>query len=253
MDSINTFEINKTWFSYVAENINVKPIHTALYFFIFNKWNSLFWKKHFGLPTDNTMECMNIRSYKTYIKTLNELESFGFIKLIERSKNQNTSNIIEVVNNTKAEIKATTKAMLKATTQSNDQSEGQSNVSVVKHFNKEQLNLLTKNHIKVKEFLKTLNSESFSFKQSLLDLEIEEEIVSDWLKVRAKKKAANTKTAFTALIKQFELSGLSENDCIKQSVENSWSGFKADWLKNDFGKPKVVDMKIQDHYEDWTK
>ena len=93
----------------------------------------------------------------------------------------------------------------------------------------------------------------FSFKQSLLDLEIEEEIVSDWLKVRAKKKAANTKTAFTALIKQFELSGLSANDCIKQSVENSWSGFKADWLNNNFGKPKVVDMKIQDHYEDWKK
>lgn len=169
MDNINTFEVSKSWFSYVAENVNVKPIHTALYFFIFNKWNSLFWKKHFGLPTENTMECLNIRSYKTYIKALEELESFGFIKFIERSKNQNTSNIIEVVNNTKANTKATTKALLKATNQSDNQSDNQSSVSVIKQYNKEQINQLTKNHLKVKVFLKSLEDENKVFAKPTIE------------------------------------------------------------------------------------
>lgn len=94
----------------------------------------------------------------------------------------------------------------------------------------------------------------FNFKKSLLNLGIEEEIISDWLKVRKAKRAANTKTAFTALVKQFELSGLSANDCIKQSVENSWSGFRADWLKNNFSKPqKQTSMPVSDYSKPITK
>jgi len=140
----NTYDLSKDWFVFVAENYKVKPVHTHLFFFIINKWNLLFWKKNFGLPTDHTMECLNIKSYKTYINALKDLEDFGFIKFIERSKNQNTANIIEVVKNTKANTKAddkaNTKALIKATTQSDDQSDSQSTVSINKQYNKEQLN-----------------------------------------------------------------------------------------------------------------
>ena len=250
MDNINTFEINKTWFSYVAENVNVKPIHTALYFFIFNKWNSLFWKKQFGLPTDNTMQCLNIRSYKTYIKALNDLESFGFIKFIERAKNQNTSNIVEMVNNTKADTKATTKAMLKATTQSDYQSDVQSSVSIVKHFNKEQINLLTKKHKEVKEFLLSLNSDKpkgFDFKQSLLDLGIEKQIVDDWILVRKNKKASNTETSFTKIKNQIEKTKLTPSQCIRIAVERDWKGFEADWVKDI--KPEKEDLFDRQDYD----
>jgi uncharacterized phage protein (TIGR02220 family) len=140
---MNTYDLNKEWFAYVSQHTNVKANHSHLYFFILNKWNMLFWKKEFGLPTEHTMQCLNILSYKTYIKTLLDLNDFGFIKIVERSKNQNTSNIIEVVNNTKAMSKATTKAntkaLLKATTQSEYQSDVQSDVqsddSIIKPIN----------------------------------------------------------------------------------------------------------------------
>jgi len=72
----------------------------------------------------------------------------------------------------------------------------------------------------------------FNFKKSLIDLGIEEKIVSDWLAVRRKKKGANTETAFNAIKKQIELSGVIANDCIKRAVEKSWCGFEAEWYNN---------------------
>ena len=72
--------------------------------------------------------------------------------------------------------------------------------------------------------------EVFSFKKSLLELGIEKQIVSDWLKVRAKKKASNTDTAFKGLKTEIKKTGLSANECIKKAVENSWAGFSSEWL-----------------------
>lgn len=70
----------------------------------------------------------------------------------------------------------------------------------------------------------------FSFRKELLNLNIEEYIINDWLKVRKLKKAVNTQIAFEAIKIQIEKSGISANDCIKKAVENSWSGFRASWI-----------------------
>lgn len=72
----------------------------------------------------------------------------------------------------------------------------------------------------------------FNFKNSLIQLGVEDSIVSDWLKVRAKKKAANTETAFNAIRHEIEKASLSANECIKLAVERSWQGFKSDWVGN---------------------
>jgi len=72
----------------------------------------------------------------------------------------------------------------------------------------------------------------FNFKSELLALGVDNEILEDWLTVRKKKKAANTKTAFAGLMTEITKSGLSVPDAIKVSAENSWSGFKADWYNN---------------------
>lgn len=73
---------------------------------------------------------------------------------------------------------------------------------------------------------------SFNFKKSLIDLGVKKEIVEGWLVVRKSKKATNTDIAFNAIEKQLELSPLNANDSIKMAVENSWSGFKAQWVIN---------------------
>lgn len=72
----------------------------------------------------------------------------------------------------------------------------------------------------------------FDFKNSLIDLGIEKEIVEQWLIVRKKKNAINTEIAFKSIEKEIYKSNLDPNECIKIAVENSWKGFKAEWLNN---------------------
>jgi hypothetical protein len=106
---MDLFELSRAWWAYAAEN-RVKPIHHTLYFYIINKANSLHWKEEIGLPTGYTLEMLGTSSYKTYIAALEDLQTFGFIKVVERAKNQHTSNVVALVNSTKADTKADTKA-----------------------------------------------------------------------------------------------------------------------------------------------
>ena len=71
----------------------------------------------------------------------------------------------------------------------------------------------------------------FDFKKAVLDLGVEEQVLKDWLLVRKNKKAANTETAFKRLVKEIQSSGHSANECIRIAAENSWQGFKAEWIK----------------------
>lgn len=72
----------------------------------------------------------------------------------------------------------------------------------------------------------------FNFKNSLIDLGIEKEIVEQWLQVRKTKKAVNTEIAFQSIKKEIEKTNLDPNECIKIAVEHSWSGCKAEWINN---------------------
>ena len=84
------------------------------------------------------MEAVGIKNWRTYSKVLNELVDFGFIKMIEISKNQYSSNIIAIVKNTKAPTKALDKALQKHSTK-----QGQSTVSIDKQLNKEQVTTIS--------------------------------------------------------------------------------------------------------------
>ena len=92
----------------------------------------------------------------------------------------------------------------------------------------------------------------FNFKSELLALGVDKEVLQDWLDVRKKKKAANTKTAFTGLITEIKKSGLSAADAIKISAENSWAGFKASWYINIKDvQNKNVDILALSSASDW--
>ena len=77
--------------------------------------------------------------------------------------------------------------------------------------------------------IKDINT--FDFKKSCMSLGIEKDIINDWLIVRKGKKASNTQTAFNLIKSELSKTTLPANECIKIAVQNSWSGFKADWLK----------------------
>ncbi|MEX0940097.1 MAG: DUF1376 domain-containing protein [Candidatus Babeliales bacterium] len=72
----------------------------------------------------------------------------------------------------------------------------------------------------------------FNFKQSLIDLGVNEEIAIDWMKVRKAKNAVNTKTSFTRIKNQIEKSGRDPNECIALAVAKDWKGFEAEWMNN---------------------
>lgn len=111
---MNSYDLSRNFFNWCFENPEkISPNHTALYFFCIEHCNRLGWKEKFGLPTTMAKEAIGIRSYNTYINTLNDLVEFGFIKLIEKSKNQFSSNIIALSKFNKAHDKALDKALIK--------------------------------------------------------------------------------------------------------------------------------------------
>ena len=111
---MDVFKLSRQWFDWSFENPElIKPNHTALYFFIIEQCNRLGWKENFGLPTTMSKEAIGIKSYNTYIDTLNDLVEWGFIKMIEKSKNQYSSNIVAISNFDIAHNKALDKALIK--------------------------------------------------------------------------------------------------------------------------------------------
>ncbi|MDG1996030.1 MAG: hypothetical protein P8J14_06030 [Emcibacteraceae bacterium] len=95
----------------------------------------------------------------------------------------------------------------------------------------------------------------FNFKNELLALGVDAEILADWLTVRKNKKASNTKTAFNGLINEITKSGLMVNDAIEYAASKSWAGFKAQWyLKENTtgnGLSKVTEQNLKNLEGGW--
>ena len=165
---MNSYDLSRKWFDWTFENPErINPNHTALYFFIIEHCNRLGWKEKFGLPTTMAKEAIGIRSYNTYINTLNDLVEFGFVNLIEKSKNQYSSNIIALSNFDKAHDKALDKALIKHGTKQRESID-----SINKQETKEQINIYREfNHLKISidEFNKLCNDYSKQQIDEILD------------------------------------------------------------------------------------
>lgn len=132
---MNGYELSRNFWDWSFENPDkVKPIHPAIYFFSIEHCNRLGWKEKFGLPSQMVMEAIGVKNWKTYSAGLNDLVEFGFLKLIERSKNQYSSNIVAIVNFTKAPTKALDKALSEHTAKHSPK-QGRSTVSIDKQYN----------------------------------------------------------------------------------------------------------------------
>ena len=133
---MNGYTLTRNWYNYKFEHPSkVRHVHSDLYFYIIDLWNRLGQKKEFGLPTMITMESVGIGSYNTYKKTLNDLIDFGFIKLIQESKNQHISKIISISALSKND-KATDKALDKAHTKADDKATDKPTDTIIEQRNK---------------------------------------------------------------------------------------------------------------------
>ena len=112
---MNGYELSRQWFDFAFEHPNdITPVHGVLYLFIVEHCNRMGWKEKFGLPTTMAKEAIGVRSYNTYKNALEDLVSWGFVIMVERSKNQFSSNIVALSKFDKATDKATDKALDKA-------------------------------------------------------------------------------------------------------------------------------------------
>jgi len=113
-NQLNGYELSKNWFNWCFENPEkINPNHVALYFFIIEHWNRMGWKDKFGFPMEMAKDAIGIKNYRTYTKTFDDLVEWGFIRVIQKSKNQYSANVIAIVKNTQANTKALSKAMQK--------------------------------------------------------------------------------------------------------------------------------------------
>jgi hypothetical protein len=230
---INGFEQIKSFYSWVFNNQDkrITPQHISLYNFLINQNNRNNWVEWFKCPFDLGMAGSCIGNKKTYYKCLSDLMEWRLIKYEKGTNNWKAPLIkIEVLNCTSSDT---------ATVPSSEPQHIPLPIPLPTHIYKlitNNLKLITDNFDLIESNLSIwINKEKeesnkFDFKNSLLSLGIEKQIVSDWLKVRAKKKAINSETAYKSIIKQIELSGLTANECIKKAVEKSWQGFEASWL-----------------------
>jgi len=141
---MDIFKLYRSFWDFCFENPDkIKPTHIAIYSFAVEHCNRLGWKKKFGLPTSMVMEATGIKSYSVYKKHLDQLVEFGFIDMIELSRNQYSANIIALKENDKASIKALDKALIKHSSKQTE-STSQSIITIDKQVNNSTIKQETK-------------------------------------------------------------------------------------------------------------
>lgn len=129
---MNGYELSRNWFDWSFENPElITPTHTAIYFFAIEHCNRLGWKDKFGFPTQMAMDAIGIRKHQTFTKHFTDLVEWGFIGLVQKSKNQYSANIISLKSAMPKNGKALDKAMIKHGAKQS-QSTGQSMDSIDK-------------------------------------------------------------------------------------------------------------------------
>ncbi len=95
---------------------------------------------------------------------------------------------------------------------------------------------------KVKEKEKEIR---FSFRKSLCQLGLENNLVDDFLKNRKLKRLANTETAFKNLVIEFNKNKMPITELMTKIVSNGWGSFKNSWIekeKSSAKKEKVISL-----------
>jgi len=257
---MNGYNLSRNWFNFCFENPEkIKPNHSALYLFAVEHCNRLGWKEKFGLPTEMSKEAIGIKSYNTYINTLNELVEWGFIKMIERSKNQYSANIIALSKFDKALDKALDKAFIKHVTKQSE-STSESICTIDKQVNKETIELINNNATLLNEKLKTWINNEKKEREFPLDLfpktaektvdHEKQEIFELWINYRIEiKKKIKVKSTLDNLIDKFNKHTLQ--DCtaaVNSSIDNQYTGLF--FNKNNHGdkqqnKQELINLSIE--------
>lgn len=98
----------------------------------------------------------------------------------------------------------------------------------------------------------------FSFAAALWELGVDKQYIADYLAVRKLKKAANTKSALDALVREAKKAGISVADAVIICCEQSWQGFRNEYYqnllkKNQRNQAQDPVLDVNDRYADHIK
>lgn len=135
---MNGYKLIRDWYNFKFDNPDkVRHIHSDFYCYLVDQWNRLGQKQNFGLPTSVTMEALQIGSYNTYKKTLDDLIKWGFVVMVQESKNQHQSKIIALSNFDKATDKPTDKPTAKALDEATIKATDKPTDTIIEQYNNE--------------------------------------------------------------------------------------------------------------------
>jgi len=188
---MNGYNLIRAWYDFKFDNPDkVRHLHSDFYCYLVDQWNRLGQKEKFGLPTKMTMEVLGIGSYNTYKKSLDDLIDFGFVLLVQDSKNQHHSKVVALSKIDKATDKPLDKATIKASNEAIDKptdtidkplNKGTKNKETKKQYDPLAIEVLAEfNRITGREFKNSKNSlqpiqarlrEGFTKEQAVLVIE----------------------------------------------------------------------------------
>lgn len=217
---MNGYELSRGFVDWAFENPSkIRPIHYAVFFFAIEHCNRLGWKEEFGLPSYMVMEAIGVKKHSTFSDALKDLEDWGFVTLVQKSKNQYTANIITLnamPKNGKAHGEALDKARSKHREEQREK-QPQGTVTIDKQVNHETLNPETTP--KGEEIVLPFDSENFKAQWQL------------WKAYKKKqhrftyKHEASEQAALTSLSNMATGQERKAISILHYTMANGWKGF----------------------------
>jgi len=92
------YKLTRDWYNWVSDNPEKGNVNNgALYLYIVELCNKLGWPDKFQLPTGQSKIMTKIARGNSYSKALKELADWGFIKIVQESKNIHTACVISLM------------------------------------------------------------------------------------------------------------------------------------------------------------
>jgi hypothetical protein len=249
-EELTGYELSRNWFDFCFENTDlITPTHTAVYFFCIEHCNRLGWKNKFGLPTQIAMEAIGVKNWRTYIKAFNDIVDWGFINLIQKSKNQYSSNIIAIVKNTKALSKANTPANTEAAIVKNTKALSK---AIQKHSQKQRSSIVDINkQLKPNNNLNQLKEKLKDFSLEFVEKDFEK-VFYDWLDYKYQRKEMyKTQKSLEACYKMLKKLSYGDTEIaeaiIEQSMASNWAGLFT--LKNEIPAKTENTQNVNDIWQ----
>ena len=194
------------------EIYSFRPTEIALYFYLLKVNNLCSWRESFDHNNQKVLSSIGVSDIRSLNAAKNKLKQAGLINFKSKAGSSSTQYTLTYAKN--AQLYVEDDAQLYVEDMSSFMS------------SKDKLNKTKPSFKKEAKYTKV------DFKKKLISLGVLEQYADDWIRVRTDKKASFTESAINGIVKECEINNFPFQEAIKICAENSWQGFKYNWIKN---------------------